>query len=174
MLPRESEPDLLLAQRVRRSITRRMPGMRLPLLCMCLSFESSILLTLLFLRHRFFLSLSRCPVCGPVSVAEDLFTRMRCELDHYRPARYTQQLGADIDDCSTESQPLFGRATTTKLDHNHGDRLKAIESEVIKIVRAELGDPDIRSPQLRLHHFRVQLAKPCRQFAFYLDGICPR
>src|SRR5262249_56220782 len=107
MLPRESEPDLLLAQRVRRTITRRMPGMRLPLLCMCLSFESSILLTLLFLRHRFFLSLSRCPVCGPVSVAADLFTRMRCELDHYRPPRSTHNPPPLTHDSSTSTHPLF-------------------------------------------------------------------
>jgi hypothetical protein len=48
---------------------------------------------------------------------------------------------------------------------------EAVGTEVIKIVLAELGDPNIRSPQLRLHHVRVQRAKPCRQFALYLDGI---
>src|SRR5918996_1556861 len=45
--------------------------------------------------------LGGCPVCGPVSVAEHLFSRMRCELDHDRLARYTQQLDADVDDGST-------------------------------------------------------------------------
>jgi len=30
------------------------------------------------------------PVSGPVSVAEDLFTRVRRELDHDRPPRHTQ------------------------------------------------------------------------------------
>ncbi len=34
--------------------------------------------------------LGGCPVSGPVSVAEDLFTRMRRELDHDRPPRHTQ------------------------------------------------------------------------------------
>jgi hypothetical protein len=96
---------------------------------------------------------------------------MRCELNHDASARYTEQLDADVDDCSTERQPLFRRATTTKLDHDHGNGLKPFGTEVVKIVLAELGDPDIRSPQLRFHDFRVQLAKPCRQFAFYLDGI---
>src|SRR5712692_980324 len=46
-------------------------------------------------------SLGGGPVCGPVSVAENLFTRMRCELDHDRPARHAEQLDADVDDCST-------------------------------------------------------------------------
>src|ERR1700687_5301724 len=51
--------------------------------------------------------LGGCPVCGPISVAEDLFTRMRCELDHDRSARYTEQLGADVDDCPASRQSLF-------------------------------------------------------------------
>ena len=34
--------------------------------------------------------LGGCPVCGPVPVAEDLFTHMRRELDHDRPPRHTQ------------------------------------------------------------------------------------
>jgi hypothetical protein len=41
------------------------------------------------------------PVCGPIPVAEYLFTRMRRELDHYRPARHAKQFGADVDDCPT-------------------------------------------------------------------------
>jgi hypothetical protein len=45
--------------------------------------------------------LGRRPVCDPVSVAEDLFTEMRCELDHYRPTRHAEQLDADVDNCST-------------------------------------------------------------------------
>jgi hypothetical protein len=39
------------------------------------------------------------------------------------------------------------------------------------IVLAEFGKADVRPPQLRLHEFGVQLAKPRRQFAFHLDGI---
>src|SRR5215471_18754077 len=95
--------------------------------------------------------LTGCPVCSPVSVEEDLLTRMRGELDHDRPARYTEQLDADVDDRPTESQPLLRRAVATELDHDHGDGLKALGTEVIEIVLAELGDPDIRAPQLRLH-----------------------
>lgn len=34
--------------------------------------------------------LGGCPVSGPVSVAEDLFTHVRRELDHDRPPRHTQ------------------------------------------------------------------------------------
>ena len=45
--------------------------------------------------------LGGCPVSDPVSVAEDLFTPMRCKLDYYHPARYTEQLDTDVDDCST-------------------------------------------------------------------------
>ena len=41
------------------------------------------------------------PVCNPVSVAEHLFPRMRCELDQDRPARHTEQLDADVDNCPT-------------------------------------------------------------------------
>ena len=73
---------------------------------------------------------------------------------------------ADVDDRPAERQPLFRRPTTTKLDENHGNGLKAVGTDVIKIVLAEFGDPDIGSPQLCLHYFRVKLAKPGRQFAF--------
>jgi len=62
------------------------------------------------------------------------------------------------------------RATAAKLDQDHGDGLEAVGTEVIKIVLAELGDADMRSPRLRLHEIRIQLAKPCCQFALYLDG----
>jgi hypothetical protein len=41
------------------------------------------------------------PVCGPIPVAEYLFTRMRRELDHYRPARHAKQFGAGVDNCPT-------------------------------------------------------------------------
>jgi len=34
--------------------------------------------------------LGGCPVSGPVSVAEDLFTRVGRELDHDRPPMHTQ------------------------------------------------------------------------------------
>ena len=36
---------------------------------------------------------------------------------------------------------------------------------------AELRDTDIWLPQLRLHYFRVGLAKPARQLAFYFAEI---
>jgi len=68
-------------------------------------------------------------------------------------------------------QPLFRRATTTKLDHDHGDGLEAVGTEVIKIVLAELSDPDVGSPQLRLLTSAYSLQKPRCQFAFYLDRI---
>src|ERR1700730_11605663 len=70
-----------------------------------------------------------------------------------------------------KAQPPFRRATATKLDHDHGDGLEAVGTEVIEIFVAELRDPDVRSPQLRLHEIRVQFAKACCQFALYLDGI---
>src|SRR6266436_5093951 len=35
--------------------------------------------------------LGRRPVCDPVSVAEDLFTEVWCEFDHYRPTRCAEQ-----------------------------------------------------------------------------------
>ena len=42
---------------------------------------------------------------------------------------------------------------------------------MIKIVFAQFGYADIRSPRLRLHDVRVQFTKPRRQFALYLDGL---
>jgi len=74
--------------------------------------------------------LGGCPVCGPVSIVEDLFIRMRCELDHHRPARYTESPIADVDDRPTESQPPLRWAAATKLDHGNG--LKSVRTEVIK------------------------------------------
>ena len=71
---------------------------------------------------------------------------MRCELDHDRPARYAEQLNANVDDCPPQRQPVFRRTTTTKLNHDLGNGLKAGGTKVIKIVLTELGDPDIRSP----------------------------
>jgi len=71
---------------------RRSPGLAL---------RGELLILFLLLCTSARSGLGGCPVCGPVAVAEDLFTRMRCELDHYRPTRYTEQFDADVDDCST-------------------------------------------------------------------------
>jgi hypothetical protein len=43
--------------------------------------------------------LGGCPVCGPIAVAEDLFTRMRCELDHPPFARACLLFMTDIFGC---------------------------------------------------------------------------
>jgi hypothetical protein len=49
--------------------------------------------------------------------------------------------------------------------------LKAVETQLKKIVPAKLDDPDVRSPQRRLHHVCVQHAEPSRQFALYLVDV---
>jgi hypothetical protein len=41
------------------------------------------------------------PVCSPLSVAKDLFPRVRCELDHDRSTGHAEQLDADVYDCPT-------------------------------------------------------------------------
>jgi hypothetical protein len=62
---------------------------------------AAVLPTLLRAPHSVRTGLGRGPVCYPVSVAEHLVPRMRGELDEDRPARHTEQLYADVNNCAT-------------------------------------------------------------------------
>src|SRR6266851_4992101 len=77
MLPLESEPVPLQARRLAVPLLEACPVRRLPLLCMCLSFESSILFEhSVFLRQSFVL----VPVAGLISspkLEQDLATAIR-------------------------------------------------------------------------------------------------
>src|SRR6266576_614081 len=78
MLPPESEPVPLQARRLAVPLLEACPVRRLPLLCMCLSFESSILFQhSVFLRQR--IVLAKIGLISSPKLEQDLATAIRLQ-----------------------------------------------------------------------------------------------
>ncbi|QOZ35829.1 hypothetical protein XH92_32480 [Bradyrhizobium sp. CCBAU 53421] len=96
---------------------------------------------------------------------------MSGEFDEYRFPGNSQYFATDVDDTPPEFETLIGRAAPPSLDEHHRDRFKTVGAKMEQVILAKLRDAHIGTPQLRLHHVRVETTQASREFALGLRRI---